>query len=191
MNPLQQAEMQEIEAIDFTDQEQASEIKERFKIESLDQLNWAFRKISAIEAQKKEIQKLAQAEMERITAWEESELKGIQGSMDFFTFLIHEYHQKQLEENPKQKTIATPYGKSKARSSKEAPEASDKHKLLEHIKSAGLTEYIKEEANWGDFKKELQIIERDGVKVIVDENGQEVPGVKVKPETISFKVEVE
>src|SRR5690625_2691722 len=191
MNQLQTIELEELETLDFNDEEQIVEVKERFKIDNLDSLNWAFRKLSALEAKKREINQLALAEMERIQAWEEAELKSIQGSHDFFQSLITEYHFNELEKDPKKKTIATPYGKAKSRLSKETPDKASEDKLLEHVKSAGMDEFIKESVKWGDLKKTLQIVEVDGNKVVVDENGQMVKGAVVKPESVKFSVEVE
>ena len=54
-----------------------------------------------------------------------------------------------------------------------------------------MQDYIKKEVKWGDFKKNLSIAEVDGVPTVYDENGQAVPGVVVKPESVSFVVEVE
>lgn len=187
MNPLHAIELEELETVDF----QSEEVKERFKIENLDQLNWAFRKLSALESKKKEIQQLAQAEIDRIKSWEEQELKGIQSSYDFFTSLVTEYHFNELQKDPKKKTIATPYGKAKSRTSKEQPEKVNEDLLLAHVKEAGMDEFIKESVKWGDLKKTLKVVEIDGKKVVVDGNGQIVEGVSVKPETTTFSVEVE
>ncbi|MGO0742485.1 host-nuclease inhibitor Gam family protein, partial [Bacillus licheniformis] len=55
---------------------------------------------------------------------------------------------------------------------------------------AGLTEFIKEDVKWGDLKKSLSIKEVGGKKVVVDENGQAVPGVEIAPASINFNVEV-
>ncbi len=192
MNQLHENELEELETVDFSDKEQISEVKERFKIDNLDSLNWAFRKLSALEAKKREINKLALAEMERIQAWEDAELRSIQGSYDFFQSLVTEYHFKELEQGPKKKTIATPYGKAKSRLSKETPDKASEEKLLAHVKASGMDEFIKESVKWGDFKKTLKIFEaEDGKKVVLDENGQFVQGAIVKPETVKFSVEVE
>ncbi len=191
INQLHAIELEELEKVDFNDEEQVVEVKERFKIDNLDSLNWAFRKLSALEAKKREVNQLAQAELDRIKAWEEAELKSIQGSYDFFQSLITEYHFNELKQDPKKKTIATPYGKAKSRLSKETPDKASEEKLLAHIKEAGMDEFIKESVKWGDLKKTLQIVEVDGKKVVVDANGQMVEGAVVKLETVKFSVEVE
>ncbi|WP_100406232.1 host-nuclease inhibitor Gam family protein [Bacillus solitudinis] len=167
MNALQRIELEELQGMELTE-----ETKERFKIVDLDQLNWAFRKIAALNEQKQERKALADAEIDRIMTWLQEEEKPIDNSISFFEGLIKLYHMQQLEKDPKAKTLKTPYGKSKSTTSKPAPEQSDKDKLLAYVKGAELTEFIKEEVKWGDLKKTLNIVEIDGQKVIVSADGQ-------------------
>ncbi|NPC94813.1 hypothetical protein HOO54_22215 [Bacillus sp. WMMC1349] len=185
MNPLQAFELSEI-----SNNNQASQDHPQFEIMDMNSLNWAFRKIAALKTQEKEIKALAATERQRIEEWESSELKPIKDNLSFFEGLVSAYHIKQLEQDPKTKTLSTPYGKSKSRATKEQPKQADKEKLLHHVKEAGLTEFIKEDVKWGDLKKSLSIKDVDGKKVVLDENGQAVPGVVIEPAVISFKVEV-
>lgn len=182
MNPLQDFELNEIS--------KQSGNRPQFEINDMNSLNWAFRKIAALKSQEKEIKALAATEKQRIEEWESKELKPIEDNLAFFENLVGVYHTKQLQEDPKAKTLSTPYGKSKSRAIKEQPKAVDEAQLLEHVKKAGLNELIKEDIKWGDFKKSLSIKEIDGKKVVIDENGQAVPGVEVEPASINFKVEV-
>lgn len=183
MNALQQNELLEIDEIESQEQTQ-------FEITDLDSLNWAFRKLSALKSKEKEIRQLANVERDRIDQWEKSELSTIENSTSFFESLIQQYHAKQLAEDPKAKTISTPYGKSKTRKSKEAPEKANEDELLEYVLENEMLDFIKNSVKWSDFKKTLKIVEISGEKVVVDENGQLVKGVTVKPESISYSVEV-
>jgi hypothetical protein len=183
MNVLQEFELQELE--------NQEELKQRFQITGIDSLNWAFRKLSAYKAKAAEVEQLAKAERERIDRWEEEQKKSIQQNIEFFEQLIQEYHAKVLQEDPKVKTLSTPYGKSKARKTKAQPEKADENLLLQHVKENGMTEFIKESIKWGDLKKTLQVVEVNGKQVVIDENGQVVPRVVVKPESITYSVEVE
>ena len=183
MNALQQNELLEIDEIESQEQTQ-------FEITDLDSLNWAFRKLSALKSKEKEIKQLANVERDRIDQWEKSELSTIENSTSFFESLIQQYHAKQLAEDPKAKTISTPYGKSKTRKSKEAPEKANEDELLEYVLENEMLDFIKNSVKWSDFKKTLKIVEISGEKVVVDENGQLVKGVTVKPESISYSVEV-
>nr|WP_259549220.1 host-nuclease inhibitor Gam family protein [Heyndrickxia oleronia] len=183
MNALQQNELLEIDEIESQEQTQ-------FEITDLDSLNWAFRKLSALKSKEKEIKQLANVERDRIAQWEQSELSTIENSTSFFEGLIQQYHSQKLAEDPKVKTISTPYGKSKTRKSKEAPEKANEDELLEYVLENEMLDFIKNSVKWSDLKKTLKIVEISGEKVVVDENGQLVKGVTVKPESISYSVEV-
>ena len=50
---------------------------------------------------------------------------------------------------------------------------------------------VKKELAWGDLKKTLKVADKDGQQIVIDENGQVVPGAAVKPQTTTFKVEIE
>jgi hypothetical protein len=182
MNSLQQIELMEVEEI------QSQET--RFEITDLNSLNWAFRKLTALKSKEKEIKQLANVERDRIAEWEKGELTSVTGSIGFFEGLIQLYHANQIAQDPKVKTISTPYGKSKTRKSGEAPEKQDEEKILQYVIENELDEFIKNSVKWADLKKSLKIVEISGEKVVVDENGQVVPGVTVKPESISYSVEV-
>ncbi|MEB4891177.1 host-nuclease inhibitor Gam family protein [Bacillus thuringiensis] len=182
MNALQQNELLEVD--------QLQDAEQQFEITDINGLNWAFRKISALKAKEKEITTLANVERDRITQWEQSELKPIHNDISFFETHIRRYHMEQLEMDPKQKTISTPYGKSKTRKSSEALEKADETKLLDYAIENELDDCIKTEIKWGELKKKFKIKKIGDEKVIVDGDGQIVPGVKVKPESISYSVEV-
>ncbi|OWT52651.1 host-nuclease inhibitor Gam family protein [Bacillus sp. K2I17] len=183
MNSLQAIELAEVNELQVAEQQQ-------FEISDLESLNWAFRKISALKDKEKEVVQLANVERERIANWEKSELNPIHDSIGFFEWHIQRYHAEQLAADPKQKTISTPYGKSKTRKSSEAPEKADETKLLDYAIENELDDCIKTEIKWGELKKKFKIQKIGDEKVIVDEDGQIVPGVTVKPESISYSVEV-
>ncbi|TKI22577.1 hypothetical protein FC683_26675 [Bacillus cereus] len=182
MNSLQEIELAEVDEL--------QDAEKQFEIRDLEGLNWAFRKLTALKAEEKKITTLANVERDRIGQWEQKELKPIHDSVSFFETHIQRYHAEQLAADPKQKTISTPYGKSKTRKSGEAPEQQDKEKLLQYAIENHLDDCLKTEVKWGDLKKKFKIEEISGEKVIVDEDGQIVPGVTVKPESISYSVEV-
>ncbi|NCG67776.1 hypothetical protein GWJ21_07385 [Bacillus coagulans] len=183
MNELQQAELQEWE-------EQPAEERQHFEITNLESLTWAFRKLAAYKAKENEIAKIAQQERQRIDDWEAEQKKSIQGDMEFFESLIQRYHAKQLAENPKAKTLSTPFGKSKSRKSKPAPEKVNEEKLVEYVFENDITEYLKYSVKWGDLKKTFNVVQTNSGPAVVDVNGQIVPGVAVKPEQTSFTIEV-
>lgn len=185
MNSLQQMELLEVEDIESLRSEET-----KFEITDINSLNWVFRKMSALNAKVKEIKQLADSERERIADWEKSELSGVTDSIEFFESLVSQFHSKQLQEDPKAKTIKTPYGTSKSRSSKAQPDKADEKTILQHVIDNQMEEYIKPSLKWADLKKSLKIVDVNGVQTVVDENGQQVPGVIIKPDAISYSVEV-
>ncbi|MDE3837903.1 hypothetical protein C0966_00575 [Bacillus methanolicus] len=183
--------LREYELNEWEQEKDQVEEKQRFEITSLDSLNWAFRKLAAFKAKEAEIIELAKAERERIDMWEEQQKASIKSEMEFFEGLIYQYHAKILRDDPKAKTLSTPYGKSKARKTKEQPEKADESAILKHVLDNDMEEYTKKSLKWADFKKSLKIVETGNNKYVVDENGQVVPGVTIKPEEIKYSVEVE
>lgn len=163
---------------------------ETFRILDIGKLNWAFRKLTAIQAKEDEIKSLANAERDRIKQWEDKQLSPTNDDKEYLSNLVQDYHYRTLLEDPKAKTISTPYGKSKSRVSKAQPAKADDKALLDHILSNDMREFVKEDVKWGDFKKSLSVAEVEGVSVAFDANGQAVPGVVIKPESVSYTVEV-
>lgn len=183
MNVLQEYELNEFE-------EKQEEVKQQFEITDINSLNWAFRKLKAYKAKEQEISELAKAERERIDYWEEQEKKSINNNIEFFEGLINQYHAKVLAEDPKAKTISTPYGASKARAIKAQPKKADEKAILQHVVENGMDEYIKPTLKWADLKKSLKIADLNGKLVVVDETGQAVPGIEIEPEQIKYSLEV-
>jgi hypothetical protein len=184
MNILQSNEVQEWE-------ESGTDVQSHFEINDMNGLNWAFRKLAAYKAKETEISKLAQAERDRINFWEAEQKQSIQRDMDYFELIIQAYHMKQLQADPKAKTLSTPYGKSKSRVTKAQPDKADEEVLLQYIKANQMQEFIKETVKWGDLKKTLQVVEIGESQVVVDGDGQQVPGAIVKPASIMYSVEVD
>lgn len=144
MNALQQTELMDVEEIQSQDKP--------FEITDLESLNWAFRKLSALKSKEKEIKQVADVERERIAEWERGELSTISNSLEFFENMIAVYHAKQLEQDPKAKTISTPYGKSKTRRSGEAPEKADEEQILQYVIENEMDEFIKNSVKWGTLR---------------------------------------
>lgn len=170
--------------------EETFEEKEAFHIQDMSQLDWAFKTLSEIVGQDNEIKQRADAQRDQINRWEQSERQKLESDMNYFEGLIRVYHQEQLALNPKAKTLSTPFGASKTRTSKEAPEQADKKAVLQYVLDNQMDDYLKHEVKWEDLKKSLKIAEVNGKKVAVDENGAIVEGITIKPETINYTVDI-
>lgn len=200
MNAILEMELDNLWEIEEADEEELEEVKERFKITDLESANWAFRKLKAIEEKKKEIEELANKEIEpykleisRINEWKDTELKSFDRSIAFFNFLLEEYYREQRKLDPKFK-VTTPYGKITSRKQQPKWNYEDEKLIgyLEHYKPELIR--IKKEVNKNDFKKAVK--EKDGFilmddgKVVSNETGELIEGVTVeeRPDSINIKV---
>lgn len=166
-----------------------TEEKEPFQIIDDGSLSWVFREILIpLKAKVERTKALAKIDYERVEKWEQNELRAPLQDIAYWEQRIADYHLDLLSKDPKQKTISTPYGKSKTTTSAEQPDKGDEEKLLKYAKDNKLTELIKveETIRWGDLKKTLKVV--DGK--VIDENGEIVEGAKVKPQTVTCKVEL-
>lgn len=185
MNELQRMELEELS--------QENEHKQQFVIKDLQGLNWAFRKMNALQAAIKDVKQLADAERERIARYEKSEMDKYSGDLSFFEQKIKEYHENELLRDHKVKSIKTPYGTVKSTTIKATPDKTNEQALIDYVKRNELA-FVEKETKvkllWGELKKTLHVVEIEGLQMVVDSNGEIVPGVIVKPETTTFKVEV-
>ena len=188
MNELILEELKEAEKLQFdifmgeTTEEDA---KEEFKVESIEQANWAFRKLRAINTKAREIKDIGAAEKARIEEWEKKELAILENSTEFFEGLLVEYLIRQKEVDPKFK-ISTPYGKVSSR--KQQPKWNyEDEKVLEWLK-ANDTELIriKEEVNKAELKKKYKVVGNE----VVTKDGEIVEGITIeeRPDSINIKV---
>jgi len=191
LNKLQELEIQEAESFLYQEiDEESSEaglLPDRFRITTLEQANWALRKIRAFKKQMEENERLAKAEIERIQEWLQKENEKAQKSIQFFEYLIGEYLAEERKKDPKFR-LSTPYGKATFR--KQQPKwVYDDEVLLKWLKSKNMRDYIriKEEVNKADLKKVLKIA---GDKAVT-EDGEIVEGIKIEEQPEKLVVEVD
>jgi len=161
------------------------EKKERFKVENKEQAEWCLRQISRLMREQDEIESTAQAEIEKITTWENDQTESIQKSISFFENLLIDYHRQVLQKDPKAKTIKLPSGRLEAR--KAQPEyLRDKETMLPWVEQ-NRPEYIvvKKDIDWSGLKKILKY--RNGTGIDPD-TGEVVPGLNVVDRGINFRV---
>ncbi|MET4562219.1 hypothetical protein ABIA69_003405 [Lysinibacillus parviboronicapiens] len=187
MNRLQEIELYELN-------EMQPQEKQIFVIKDMDGLNWVLRKINAANAKLNEIKSLADAERERINAWEKKESTGLVSDITFFEQKIIEYHSHVLANDSERKSIVTPYGKVRSITNEAQPDRLDDEAIFNYVMANELP-YVEvntsRKLQWGELKKTLKVVQQGNEQIVVDENGQAVPGVTVKPRTTTFKVEVD
>ena len=192
MNRLQEIELAELEELFEGSPEEVVEKQKRFVVTNLSELNWVFRKVAAVKKKMAENTELADAERARFDAWEEKENRKYADRMLFLEQKAAEYHRHVLNEDPMQKTISTPYGKSKSTARKsQLKNVKDSKELLAYAEQAGEQFVkVKKEVAWAELKKTISIHETETASLPIDANGEIVPGVIVEPASVSFKVEV-
>jgi len=109
MNQLETVELDELNEL-LNTEEPIEEVRERFQIKDLSAMNWALRKLSALEKSHREDTDLLNAEYGRITKWYDKQSHSYNGSKDFLEGLIKEYAATQRVIDPKWKGSKTPYG---------------------------------------------------------------------------------
>ena len=169
--------------------DQVVEERERFQVKDKETAIWAVRKIKHLRDQQNENRILAAEEIDRIQAWEKGENDKLQGDIDFFENLLKDYHYMVLDADPKAKTIKLPHGQLQLRAQQPAFEKNN-DKLLAWIKKNGLSLIrVKEEADWGELKKQVDVTD-DGT-VIYKDTGEVVDGVtaEVRPPKFSVKTD--
>lgn len=179
LNPLQVFELEELE----------QEETQRFKVTDINSLNWVLRKLSVLEAKKKEINDLADAEIVRIESFRKQELENLQRSEDFFQGLINEYATLRRQEDPKFKSEKTPYGRITWVKKQPKWHFNDE-KVISYLEQNNRYDLIrvKMEPVKTEIKKMFHVHE-DGR--VFDEDGQEVPGIRVEPQPDELRVKVE
>lgn len=179
MNALQLYELKNIEAMD-------EEQKSRFKITDLSSLNWALRKLAAIEAHRKEIDKMVDDQIAELEHFRQNSHAKHGDSYTFFNSLIEEYAAKKREQDPGFRDV-TPYGSVTYH--KQQPKWNyDDEKLLKHLEDNELTDFIrvKKEPSKTDIKKQFKVA--DGK--VYDITGQEVEGIVVEEQPDKLVVKV-
>lgn len=167
-----------IETIENLGVPEIPEERERFRIETKDQAAWALRKMSKIKAEIDENIMTAQAEIERITGWRDSENEKLERSAAFFEGLLYEYFMALRETDPKLKTMKLPHGALKMRA--QQPEFQyDETQLLPWAKE-----------NLPDAVVVKVSVSKTPVKKHIKETGEMVPGVTITERPEKFSVEV-
>lgn len=178
-------ELLEMELIEAEETIEAAEVGGRFTIQDLDSANWAFRKLAAIERKRKEIQELADREIERIKDWQNQEEESLNNSKEFFEGLLTEYFVRQRELDPKFK-LSTPYGRVSSR--KQQPKwIYDNDKVVEWLKENDKELIrVKYEPDKREIKKKYKVVGN----TVVTEDGEIVEGITIeeRPEKVTIKV---
>lgn len=164
------------------------EARHGFRITTEDLADWALRKIARLRAEKQAKRELAQREIGRIQDWLDRELARLDRDEQFFVNALTDYHRSVLAVNPRAKTISLPHGTVKARVAGASPALVDEAAALAWAENARPEVVkVKKSLDWAGLKK-LLAVDPDEIHCVDPTTGEVVPGVTVKPETITFTV---
>ncbi|EGQ0375723.1 host-nuclease inhibitor Gam family protein [Staphylococcus pseudintermedius] len=176
-NRLQEMELENIEQ------------SESFQVNNLETANWAFKKLEALKAKEKEINEVAEKELDRIKKWQSQELKSIESDKEYFEHLVTDYYKREKEKDAEFK-LSTPYGKVTSRAGSKVLEMQggvNEQDVIEQLEQKGFVDFVKvtKKLKLADIKKGFKAID-DGT--LVDMNGEVLEGVKIVRKPTSYTV---
>lgn len=156
---------------------------EGFKISTLQEADWAMRKLKAMDAQDDGFKATAKADIDETNAWLNRKLTENQASREYFKGLLQDYLYEQRKTDKKFK-IDTPHGTVSTRKTPAGLKYEDAV-VLKSLHDQGVEQFIrvKQEINKKDLKKAGSII--NGKFVL--EDGEIIAGVTEKPASESVK----
>lgn len=163
------------------------------EVHDLASLDKAFKKIARLKDENKQHIDYASDEIKKITDWLSEVTKPNKSKIEYIESLIANYHMRVLEEYPDKKTLSTPSGKSKSRTTKPTPYINDEEALLRSVKRLCDNDLIdvKESVKWADLKSKIHVVELEGGELVfTTDDGQVLDGLDLKEEETNFKMEV-
>ena len=131
------------------------------KLENLHDVNKVMAIIKTLEDKKTSNENFAKIELEKIQSWLDKENGTLDNKIEYYKGMMIEYYHSQKQSNPKLKTISTPNGSFKVRTTKKINY--DPDRMLAYLKEnhQGLVETeVVEKYNKTEVKK---IIDNDGI----------------------------
>lgn len=125
-----------------------------------------------------------------LNTWYKERTNKLDNEIQFRESQAIDYHERVLVDNPKKKTLDTPFGKVKSTTRKATFIKPDPDVLLAVLESNGLTDYIKTKTttsvDWTAYKKTLTIVGENAI----DETGVILEDIEIEQAATTFKVEV-
>jgi len=188
MNMLEEVELDELNELLSTD-ESTEEVRKRFQITDLSSMNWALRKLSALEKDHDGDTSLLNSEYHRIAKWYDKQSNSYQNSKQFLEGLIGEYAKAQRAEDPKWRQ-KTPFGDVSFR--KQQPEwVYEGDKTLDYFLTSEWVETcvrVKNELDKNKIKETFKVV---GDKLICISTGEVIPGVTITDRDPVMKITLE
>lgn len=158
---------------------------EGFRVETPQQAAWAMRKYRALAQKKAQHEAMADAERERIAAWELRVVSSVEAQMEFFASHLEGYAMKERAKGAK--SLEFPDGAIKTRQSGAAFEI-DKARFIEWAEDAKRDDLLRVTLA-PDMTAIKGSVVVDNGQVIDAASGEIVPGLAPIPERVSVKIE--
>lgn len=162
-----------------------SEVSEGFRIDTPEQAAWAMRKYRRFAQKRAQYRALADAERQRIEAWEQRVTASVDSQMEFFAAHLEGYAIR--ERAAGSKTIEFPDGAIKTRQSGPGLDI-DKAVFIEWATDAKRDDLVRVTLA-PDMTAIKSAVVVDGAQVLDPASGEIIPGLAPIPERVSVKIE--
>ena len=169
----------EVDVMEFVDQEIEQEAQsDRFVIDNLDKLDWAIRKVAAIEKDAEQKIECAKRQILRLQEYIRRVNEDTEKNTAWFKAMMEPFV-KTLLEGGKRKSFDTPSGTVGFRAQEPEFEKND-DKLVAWLEENGKRKFVrvKKQTDWTEFKKQLVDVMEDGTCVTQD--GELIPTEVIK-----------
>src|SRR5688572_10785632 len=99
--------------------------REKWRITDASAADWALRKLAQARNRITENNTLADKEVHRIRNWADETNEAHERDIEYFESVLRQWHDEQLADDPKRKTISLPGGKLQARQNPDSVEITD------------------------------------------------------------------
>lgn len=161
--------------------------RERFRVDDDAKAAWAMRKARSIIARIREVEAIRDAEIARVNEWAATQIDGMSQDRDYFEGLLVMYARQQREDEGR-KSVVTPYGTVKSRAGQPRWQVYEPTDFLAWARDHRPDLIRVKEEPAVSLIKEVCSALPDGSAVT--EDGEQVPGVSVRPAETTYAVEV-
>ena len=151
---------------------------DQWRVQTLGAADWAMRKVAKLDRESTAISDTAAEEIDTITKWRDAEFARIAPQREHWTWLLADFHEKQLAEDPNAKTIKLAHGALVARKQPDNIDIPDPLRTLQWV-----IDQFKE-----DLFRVKRELNRTEIKHAVLKNGEIIEGVVVVEGQVKYSV---
>jgi Bacteriophage Mu Gam like protein len=174
-------------AVDLRDVPESDELREAYRIDGPGSAAWAMRKLRDARIRQAEVRAVADAEIERVQAWADTEHAKHERDAAWFESILTRWALDCRAADPRAKTVSTPYGTVTTRETAGAWTVDDAVVLAWARASRPELVQVRESLRLADAKRMLTV---DAGKVIDADSGEVVPGIEVGPSRVTAAVKL-